>query len=711
MRIEEIIPRPPRAQRISVYTLDETPRQNRDLWMLLGSLQGLVNRTEPHVYLRDAEGSLNADHWVEYYEAELGIPVSQAGGLEHLMSEHADAAEGYVLADESVPQTMNLAITRCGLEGLLPVAPAHEPLMERFGIPKKDDLTGRFSDDWEAAEWAVRNLFLGCHDRLYANLCVHRPHWSSMSHNLSDFVVANRILALDLPASRVIRKALLLYRELLENLDAPGAQFGWHCTFDQEKEYVAEAAERGVMTIASTSILNLSLHNAVGDPDASYEQRLTAVESVAADPDKVYVCFYQSDGDACSAVNSQQATNWRSEHRGEFSYGWGMLPLSAELMPGMLRYYHDTRKELDCFWGPCSGAAYTYSFLWPDDMVEWYLTESRRLIERTGHTGCNMVNWLLKDWWREVEDDDAIRREQRILGGPAIVCGLGGSPYAANYPDAEVPKVHSVHIANERQPTASDIEGLAEQIPTRPLFLFLFAQDSSGIYNHLAQELPKLADHAEIEVVSMDAFGLKLGDAVKRGLIGDDLYETTEAAAERWLKAPGRHRLPISELLTRELAQVASMESLERRRILADAAWTELVSREIESVARDRDRFLTRFQGRTIIPEECEADALLHAAFHVAWAVARAAVQSQGVYANERSATLAEFRERCGSFLDTAPFEKLFEAWDAWETAVPNIDEIAAWCRQMADETRVLREHFGPDESEDAFTNWPPRSI
>ena len=84
MRIEDILPRPPRATDIHVVTLDEQPREERDLWIWAQSLQGLANRETPHLYLRDRSGFLNADHWLEYYRSSLGLPATHAEGLDGL---------------------------------------------------------------------------------------------------------------------------------------------------------------------------------------------------------------------------------------------------------------------------------------------------------------------------------------------------------------------------------------------------------------------------------------------------------------------------------------------------------------------------------------------------------------------------------------------------------------------------------------------------
>ena len=719
MQLTEVFPSIPPVKRLVVSEPDVAD-ESVDFWIWYRSFQGLINRIEPHLYLVRREAKtrqgkprlLYERHWLDYYVKTFGLPAEQVDDVDEVIERYKDVVGGYILYDtEDVIQTQNLAITRAGLEGLLPISPDQEHWMDRHGIPKRDDLHGRFASDAAAAEWAVDNLWPYCNRRLYANFCVHRPLWYAMSHELEDYVVYHRGFALDLPLSRQYRRTLHLYRRMLESAEPPGVQMNWHCVCDQEKEYVAEAAQRGFFTLCSVATPNLTIHGGVGDPDAAYTQPIVDADSCKADPKKVYVCFYNSDGDATWAMNNLHSGNWLVPQRGTFKFGWGFLPLMVKLMPAMLRYYHETRTPNDCFWGPSSGAAYTYTHLWPDDLVGLYLRETRRLLDQTGQHGCNMVNWFLEDWWREVEDDDAVRREQEMLQpGPGLVCGLGGSPYAKSYPHGPIPKLHSVHIANVGRDNVGDIVRFTKECPTRPAFMFMFAQIAVGIWDQLESEMDVFARHPEIEILSMDEFFLTLQDAIKRGLVGDELYEKTDALAETWLKAPGRHRLPLCDRLTEELAQAAHAEPEERRRRLAEAGWSELVSREIEHVARDRETFLTQFKDRAAFTADEEADALLYAAFTVAWVVVRSAIQAQGIYANHRTQCLDDFTRTCGELVDVTPFEKLFDAWDAWEEGAPNVEEIVAWCDGVAAAARTLHDALGPDETED-FTGWPPRTI
>jgi len=719
MQLTDILPPIPRVRRL-VVSAPDVADETVDFWIWYRSFQGLINREEPHLYLVQGDvsrrqgksQSLYEEHWLDYYVKAFGLRAESSDDVDQVIETYKHLVNGYVVYDnECVIQTQNLAITRAGLEGLLPVAPDQEHWMTRHGIAKRDDLRGKFGHNTEAAEWAIDNLWPHCCKRLYANFCIHRPFRDAMGHTLEDFVVYHKGFALDLPLSRQSRRTLYLYRRMLESADAPGVQMNWHCICDQEKEYVAEAAIRGFFTLCSVSTPNLTIHGGVGDPDATYTQPLPRSDTCRAQPEQVYVCFYVSDGDATWAMNNLHSGNWLATQRGRFKLGWGLLPFMVKLMPGMLRYYHETRRPKDCFWGPSSGAGYTYTHLWPEHLVDDYLSETRRLLDQTGQHGCNMVNWLLRDWWREVEDDRAVSREQKALQpGLGLICGLGGSPYAKSYPRGPIPKLHSVHIANVGRDNAGDIVRFARECPTRPAFLFLFAQIAEGIWDQLDADMDELARHREIQVLGMDEFFLTLQDAVGRGMVGETLYEKTDALAETWLKAPGRHRLPLCERVAAELARVAHAAPAERRLLLAEGAWSDLVSREIEHVAQDRGAFLTRYKGRPAPTAEEEADTLLYAAFTVAWTLVRAAIEAQGLYANHRTQCLEDFKRTCGDGLDTTPIEQLFAAWDEWERGAPGVEAVAAWCDGVAAAASILARRLGAQEQE-AFSGWPPPTI
>ena len=92
MHLIDVFPNAPKVNRLLVVEPD-TEVQPLDFWVWMRSLQGIVNRTDPHLYyVRDFQKSaqrknrLNKEyHWVEYYEKTFGIPHEALGDIDELI--------------------------------------------------------------------------------------------------------------------------------------------------------------------------------------------------------------------------------------------------------------------------------------------------------------------------------------------------------------------------------------------------------------------------------------------------------------------------------------------------------------------------------------------------------------------------------------------------------------------------------------------------
>jgi len=710
LSLTSIFPDIPKVEKLVVFAPEESISFDR--WVWIRSLQGLANRGNPHLYIV-SKGDVPEEHWLKLYSEEYGVPVIKTLKTPgELLAEYGSLVKGCVVYDEKdVIQTQNIALTLCGLESLLPAAPSEVPLLAEYGIRVKNNFQNRFKTDLDAAEWAIDNLWPRCNRRMVANVCIHRPSWYALTYLQLDYLVANSVFCVDLPKARIFRRSLALYEKMMKTAEAPGVLLHWHCSWDQEKEYVALGAKCGFFALCSGGAPNLSLHGGMGDVNKTHVQPLPKKEDCIADENTVYFCLYNSDGDAPWALLNLQSRNWIDKDRGNFKFGWGFLPLAVKMMPAVMKYFHDTRMENDCFFAPSSGAGYTYSWAWPEDLRRHYLEESVRLLKQSGQNGCNMVNWFLQDYWREVENDAAVRLEQEVYGkgeAPGLVCGLGGSPFAKSYPQGPIPKTHSVHIANVGNDNIGDIVKFAKECPTRPCFMFLFAQISTGIFAQLNGEMDELAKHKNIKLLSMDEFFLTLQDAVARGLVGDELYERTDALKETWLKGPGRHRLPLYEKLCAELDDTAKDTPENRAKRIADAGYTQLVSGEIEWIAHVKDSFVAMFKDRRpYLPEE-EADALLYTLFTVAWGVVRSVVEAAGIYGNHRTQCLNDFYKITGEKAEYRLFKDVFDAWENWESGAPAVETIVGWCGMLNKAAAMLNKAYGDDS---VFEGWLPKTI
>lgn len=154
----QVFPSFAKAKRLVVADLRGLDGQER---LLLTTLQGIVNRHVPEIYLIADEVDRTWLGNLPVKQTQLSDPLSLVDRYRHRIS-------GAVVLDPKVPDTVNLATTIAGLEGAV-VASAEQ--VERHGLKVVDDLRGRFADDPAAVhEWAMANLWHRCNHRALVGL-------------------------------------------------------------------------------------------------------------------------------------------------------------------------------------------------------------------------------------------------------------------------------------------------------------------------------------------------------------------------------------------------------------------------------------------------------------------------------------------------------------------------------------------------------------
>ncbi|KAK7696861.1 hypothetical protein SLS64_014146 [Diaporthe eres] len=139
-----------------------------DEQILLTSLQGLVNRQQPRLYLdwpqllEESDDAVN-QAWLEQLEANGVESVDVTSDPFDLIDKYKSDIHGAIIYDVEVPDTINLASTMAGISGAVL---ATEDLARRFDIPIIEDLRGLFRDKYEVYEYASRNVWPNITDRL-----------------------------------------------------------------------------------------------------------------------------------------------------------------------------------------------------------------------------------------------------------------------------------------------------------------------------------------------------------------------------------------------------------------------------------------------------------------------------------------------------------------------------------------------------------------
>ncbi len=133
---------------------------NGDEQGLLVSLQGIVNRQRPRLYLSWGGDPTNAE-WLQ----TINLPGRTAPDPWSIFDRYRSEANGAVVYDPLVPDTINLATTLAGVHGGVI---ATEPLAKALGLPVLEDLRGRFADKFAVYDYALTRLWPSLTKRLMA---------------------------------------------------------------------------------------------------------------------------------------------------------------------------------------------------------------------------------------------------------------------------------------------------------------------------------------------------------------------------------------------------------------------------------------------------------------------------------------------------------------------------------------------------------------
>ncbi len=137
---------------------------NYDMTKFAVSLQGLLNRKTPTLYVDDGRDAMN---WFRFLRSFTDAPLygmkrEDVQSFDSLLTTFAEQIKGFgvVVWDPTVPATSNLATTVCGVDGYLPVmysedaASLYQILIAKFGADVvKMDLRGKFTGEAGTTIW------------------------------------------------------------------------------------------------------------------------------------------------------------------------------------------------------------------------------------------------------------------------------------------------------------------------------------------------------------------------------------------------------------------------------------------------------------------------------------------------------------------------------------------------------------------------------
>lgn len=164
--------------------------------------------------------------WLIKVAASLNI-MTRHVDIDAIMQEFVSHAEGYIIYDDNMPDTVNVATTMAGIYNCVVIHPNDKEWIEKFGIRGFADLRGMFKDKCQAYKWAYENLWSKCNHKMLATLspgppiCAHNP----MHVAERDYVVALNLFAHYLDPRNI--EELDLFVKLLQDMPTNTPILGW----------------------------------------------------------------------------------------------------------------------------------------------------------------------------------------------------------------------------------------------------------------------------------------------------------------------------------------------------------------------------------------------------------------------------------------------------------------------------------------------------
>ena len=334
---------------------------NRDWRLALTTLQGLVNRDTPKLYLIFNDESftwlnnMKSKGYIKSYKIEKNPKT--------VFKTFKKYYTGAVTIDIMFPTTINIATMYGSVYDMIACS---DKLAKELGLDVKFSTKGKWKTNSEAYNWAFDNLW--DKQNHYLASCLWYDSFESrdylVQHKAFIFWVPGPIDSANsysdpLEEMKFVEKLLAA---LPPNTPLMGYSWAGEDVGIGEGGGVGLFAEFGHYLVGSVGISNVSVHSGIKTPEFKQKTKSTYPK---LDKNKKYVAFTMSDGDnlpVMTVFNWPQY--WTSDARGKTPITWTISPSSCILVPDIMEYYYSTATENDTFSVAVSGVGYTYPALY-----------------------------------------------------------------------------------------------------------------------------------------------------------------------------------------------------------------------------------------------------------------------------------------------------------------------------------------------------------
>jgi hypothetical protein len=338
-----------------------------DQHYLFATLQGLVNRKQPRIYLQaqDAEG---ATFWLDM----INVPKNAVADPMTLITKYRSEINGIVVYDDTLIDTVNLATTIAGAQGGIVASPALAATLSAapYSLPTLADLRlNHFATANDVYNYELANTTSTTTRRMIMGL---NP---TISDCLRDYAVATQAMVVWLNPDDATQSGILA--TALGALEYNAPYLGW---WTDEPAGVTQASQHGVPVFAADYSKNLTVLGGVPRTLAP-----PAPPQTPALENKAYVAIFMSDGDNLQEDQHLIPLKWADNNRGKVPISWTVQPGLVDAAPLILDYYYRTATANDVLVSGPSGVGYTYPRSWPSTAAfDQYTQRSADYLTRAG---------------------------------------------------------------------------------------------------------------------------------------------------------------------------------------------------------------------------------------------------------------------------------------------------------------------------------------
>ena len=457
----------------TTYHLDVIDLRGKDYKtrLLALSLQGIVNRKEPRLYVlwesKDKFGN-PSEEWLKYYESKGWISYEEIS-IESALKKYKDEIKGFVVYDPNFRHAINIATTMAGLYDVLIAHPDFTRMLEDLGFEMREDLRGRWKDKYEAYEWQLRNLFPYCSKDVIASAM---PIEDPITHKfeiwmirpIRDYVIMRKACSLDLIPSEKMPRDYGLLEKYYRQMNPYAIVLGYPFSGVLERPHVELASKHGLLVLlAHATSVDFSIHSQM---PASKTYKQDHVTSVSLEPGKIYIAFAMSDL-GLNTMQDRYYGAWDDPKRGSIPVSWWLDAITIDFCPGIVQYYFETKTKSDFFYG-----AHVAGRIRPSDFpdLEGYLKRGKKYLK-----ACDLNTAAFSNHGKY--DERVFRTYSKVLDNcigffygwmPEYELGKGGDVWVF---DDKVWIVTAVGAEKDVQKTIRKISSFIEEREKRPLFI------------------------------------------------------------------------------------------------------------------------------------------------------------------------------------------------------------------------------------------------